>query len=155
MVNAKDIKDNVNDWKSLLEYFGIDSLYLDGKHHPCPLCGDGTDRFRYDNKFGLGNYYCNSCGSNDGIHLIKEYNGWTFKQAVLNIAEHLGIKGHKLSKEEALKIKEKKDYERYLKAYQFYHLYIGMKDKSQLTKKDHRWFYRAKIVIDNYKGKRI
>lgn len=35
------------------------------KGQPCPMCG-GVDRFRYDNKHGRGDWYCNQCGGTAG-----------------------------------------------------------------------------------------
>ena len=51
-------------WKAILVHFGVPVEYLDGKHHPCPVCG-GVDRFRFDNQDGTGSWFC-------GQHLPKQ-----------------------------------------------------------------------------------
>ena len=51
-------------WKVILVHFGVPAEYLDGKHHPCPVCG-GVDRFRFDNQDGTGSWFC-------GQHLPKQ-----------------------------------------------------------------------------------
>lgn len=51
------------------------------KHQPCP-CGDGTDRFRFSDKSGTGNYFC-ACseGEKDGFDLLQCVMGWSFAEA--------------------------------------------------------------------------
>ena len=44
-------------WPYILESLDICASYLKDKHGPCPVCG-GKDRFRFDNKDGLGTFYC-------------------------------------------------------------------------------------------------
>ena len=65
-----------NKWASLLPALGIDARFLDGKKHPCPVCG-GTDRFRFDDKEGRGTFFCNHCRAGDGIALVMAKNGWS------------------------------------------------------------------------------
>lgn len=51
------------------------------KHQPCPN-GQGTDRFRFSDKTGTGNYFCAcSDGGADGFELLMCVKGWTFAQA--------------------------------------------------------------------------
>jgi len=90
MFNSNDILKQITDWKPILSYFGVDKSQLSGKHKPCPSCG-GTDRFRYDNKFGNGNYYCNGCGAGDGFSLLMKVNGWSFPEVIKQVAGYLGI----------------------------------------------------------------
>ncbi|MGL4858231.1 MAG: primase-helicase zinc-binding domain-containing protein, partial [Enterobacteriaceae bacterium] len=76
-------------WETILERLGI-TVPHGGKHGPCPACG-GKDRFRFDNKEGRGEHYCNQCEAGDGLSLVqkvKEIGPW--KAAEL-VAEVLGI----------------------------------------------------------------
>jgi len=66
-------------WYGILSQF-IESEYLTGKHTRCPICG-GVDRFRWDNKDDNGGYYCNSCGSGSGIHLLSQHQGIGYPDA--------------------------------------------------------------------------
>lgn len=71
-------------WRELLPSLGVESKFLTGKHCPCPICG-GKDRFRFDDKEGLGTYFCSGCGSGDGFMLVQKITGRSFKE----IAEHV------------------------------------------------------------------
>ena len=62
-------------WRDILNQVGIDDSYLKNLHGPCPICRDGKDRFRWDDKDGHGTYYCGQCGSGSGIHLVERYLG--------------------------------------------------------------------------------
>lgn len=84
------IKDVANGhWKFLLPAMGIGSEFLTGKHGPCPMCG-GKDRFRWDNKFGNGNWICSGCGHGDGFDLVSRASGLSFKSVAEKVAELLG-----------------------------------------------------------------
>lgn len=74
-------------WPYILESSGINLSYLRNKHGPCPICGGGVDRFRFDNKDGRGTFICNQCGAGDGIKLLMLYRRFDFKEA-LNFVEH-------------------------------------------------------------------
>lgn len=54
------------------------------KHGPCPICG-GKDRYRYDNKNGNGDWYCNVCGVGDGFRLLQETLGVDFAEAARQV----------------------------------------------------------------------
>ncbi len=41
-------------WYGVLSSLGIDRNYLQNKHGPCPICMEGTDRFRFDDKDARG-----------------------------------------------------------------------------------------------------
>ena len=71
----------VGRWRSLLPAFGLDQRALSGKHGPCPICREGTDRWRFDDKQGNGTWICNKCGSGDGIALVMKLKGVAFPQA--------------------------------------------------------------------------
>jgi putative DNA primase/helicase len=66
----------------------VEAHVLDGKQHPCPICG-GKDRFRFDDK-GEGLWYCNSCKSGDGFTLLCEVNRITFKEAKAITSQFIG-----------------------------------------------------------------
>lgn len=79
------------DWKKKLVALGIDSQCLTGKAGPCPFCygtsnentgngekksgTQGSRRFRFDNKGGLGTWYCQKCGAGNGFTLIEGLTG--------------------------------------------------------------------------------
>ena len=65
-------------WYGVLSTLGIDRQYLQNKHGPCPICMEGTDRFRFDDKEGRGTYFCNTCGAGDGFELLQKVHGWSF-----------------------------------------------------------------------------
>lgn len=71
-------------WFGILKGFGIDENYLRNVHGPCPICG-GSDRWRWDDKDGNGTYYCNQCGSGNGIDLLINFTGRDFKEIAKEI----------------------------------------------------------------------
>jgi putative DNA primase/helicase len=77
-------------WRGALSRLGVDEKYLRNKHGPCPACG-GKDRFRFDNKRGRGDFYCNQCGSGDGFKLIMLTTGCTFAEARKRVLDQSGI----------------------------------------------------------------
>jgi putative DNA primase/helicase len=78
-------------WRGLLSRFGVGAEYLTGKHCACPICGNGKDKFRFDDKDGRGTYICNDCGAGDGFKFLKLLFGWDFKTAAKNVDEALGV----------------------------------------------------------------
>ena len=66
--------------------------FLKDKHGACPMCG-GTDRFRFDDKHGNGEYYCNGCGAGDGFTLLEKCLGWAFAEAARRVGEAVGLPG--------------------------------------------------------------
>jgi putative DNA primase/helicase len=76
-------------WRTLLPRVGVDSKLLSGKQQACPGCG-GKDRFRFDDKFGKGDYYCNQCGRGDGFKLLEMVKGWDFATAAREIEAIIG-----------------------------------------------------------------
>lgn len=79
-----------NKWASILQMFGIKGDHLTGRHAPCPLCDGGKDRFRFDNKDGLGTWICNSCGAGDGMKLLMLKTGRGFSDLARDIRQRLG-----------------------------------------------------------------
>lgn len=76
-------------WPSLMAMFGLDRRYLTGRHGPCPVCG-GNDRFRFDDKGGMGSWICSQCGSGDGFSLLMRVKGWDFKQVAAEVEAIVG-----------------------------------------------------------------
>ncbi|MEN8292111.1 primase-helicase zinc-binding domain-containing protein [Acinetobacter radioresistens] len=68
--------------------FNIDVRFK--KKTPCPACG-GTDRFRYDDKKGSGDYICQHCGPGDGFNLISKVTGLSFPEVLSEVASIVGL----------------------------------------------------------------
>lgn len=76
----------------LVNLAGIDASIFDHrKEHPCPLCG-GKTRFRYRAKpAGLDRpFYCNHCGSKNGIEFFIAYTGMDYGTAINSIGDYIG-----------------------------------------------------------------
>ena len=86
-------------WKALVTEFGLSPLILDGKHHPCPICG-GNDRFRFDDKNGMGTYICSQCGAGDGIMLLERVTKLPFSEIASKIEQVSGTITVELPKKE-------------------------------------------------------
>ena len=71
---------------------GVPSEYLKDRHGPCPLCNDGRDRFRWDNKEGKGTYICSQCGAGTGMDLAMKFTGLEFRDLAPQIDTLLGNK---------------------------------------------------------------
>lgn len=65
-------------WREILVALGLPAKALVNRHGPCPVCG-GTDRFRFDDKDGLGTFFCTHCGAGDGPKLAMLFLGIDFK----------------------------------------------------------------------------
>lgn len=76
-------------WREILPVLGVPVAALNGKHQACPACG-GKDRFRFDDRHGDGDYYCNQCGAGKGISLLMKVNGWTYADAAKRVDELIG-----------------------------------------------------------------
>lgn len=83
----KIIADANGKWAGILSRFGISGL--DGKHHPCPMCG-GKDRFRFTDKNGDGLWICNQCGTGNGIQLLGKILGMSFADACMEVSKVVG-----------------------------------------------------------------
>jgi len=86
----KTIEAARNRWREILITFGVDEKFLQNRHGPCPLCGDGKDRFRWDNKNGDGSYYCSQCGSGSGMQMLMSFRNWDFATAAHEVDSVLG-----------------------------------------------------------------
>ena len=99
-------------WVEILTKLGADSSLLDGKHRACPSCG-GTDRFRFDDKDGMGTHICSQCGAGNGFKLVQKMFGYSsFKEAAQAVEDVLGIEGKVPSKEDQRKYRQKLNSER-------------------------------------------
>jgi putative DNA primase/helicase len=80
-------------WREILPHFGVELKALDGKHHPCPVCG-GDDRFRFDDKDGSGSWYChkghNGKEAGYGMDLAMMLNGGDFLETASRIDRIIG-----------------------------------------------------------------
>jgi putative DNA primase/helicase len=79
-------------WLNVLRAIGIDQSFLRDRHGPCPICG-GRDRYRFDNRHGRGDYFCNNrdCGAGDGFKLVMGALGVDFREARSRIMESAGL----------------------------------------------------------------
>jgi len=76
-------------WRGILAEFGVSLKLLDGKHHPCPVCG-GKDRFRFDDKEGKGTFICSQCGAGDGFELARRMVNGDFVTVAKKIDDIVG-----------------------------------------------------------------
>jgi putative DNA primase/helicase len=85
-------KDVIGKWLGIYQQLGIEVPADPKKHGACPLCGPGNNahRFRCDNNEGTGRWICSQCGSGDGWSLVMLKYGWSFMDAVRNIAPIIG-----------------------------------------------------------------
>jgi len=74
-------------WPVALKNLGVELTY--NKHSACPACG-GVDRFRFDDKEGRGTFYCNNCGSGDGLNLVMNINNCDAREAAILVQGALG-----------------------------------------------------------------
>jgi len=94
-ISLKQIQETVgsNVVDILTNVAGIPSEYCDEKHHPCILCG-GVDRFRVID-METGTCFCNQCFNSrngDYVTAVMHFRNVTFRQALILIADHLGIR---------------------------------------------------------------
>lgn len=78
-------------WRQILEAFGIERQYLDGRHHACPCTGEGEDRFRFSDQNGSGAFFC-SCSKGDrgGMGLLQCKTGRDFASIAKEVDELIG-----------------------------------------------------------------
>jgi len=88
-VKARDLAKGK--WRSVLPLVGIAAHYLDGKHHGCPANGEGEDRFRFADRDGSGNFFCNcSRGEKGGIALVMCCKGIDYPEACRQVERVVG-----------------------------------------------------------------
>lgn len=82
-------------WVNVLRAAGIEESFLRNKHGPCPACG-GSDRYRFDNRTGRGDWICGvngaGCGSGDGFRLLMGVFNINFSQARAIVMDKAGLK---------------------------------------------------------------
>lgn len=76
-------------WDMIFPQFAI-TMLPKKRHSPCPACG-GSDRFRYDDKKEMGDFYCNGCGAGDGFELISRCTNLSFPQVLEEVAAIVGL----------------------------------------------------------------
>lgn len=89
-IQAEDIKRAAEGkWMDLIfPRFGIDVQWK--KKTPCPACG-GRDRFRFDDRNGNGDYFCQHCQGGDGLDLIGKCTHLSFPEVVKEVGAILGL----------------------------------------------------------------
>lgn len=78
-------------WPGILSLLGMDEKYLRNTHGPCPICGTGKDRYRFDDRDGTGSFYCSHCGAGDGVALVMKFKNLDFKSAAVEIEAAAGF----------------------------------------------------------------
>ncbi|QHJ85808.1 MAG: hypothetical protein [Bacteriophage sp.] len=109
-MNTKTADKMIGKWASALKLYGLTDLQLSGKHCACPYCG-GKDRFRFIDKDGEGNYYCNQCGAGNGFSLIMKITGKSFAEIAKELDNSMGLLAIELKPEP----KEKKSLPKFIK----------------------------------------
>lgn len=90
-MQTEGIKDRARGrWTGILSQLGVDRRYLTGKHTGCPLCRQGKDRFRFDDKDGNGTFFCSRCGAGDGVALVMKLRAVPFAEAKREIEGVIG-----------------------------------------------------------------
>ncbi|MGN6314570.1 MAG: toprim domain-containing protein [Rhodanobacteraceae bacterium] len=74
-------------WDAILAAANVPKDVLDGKHHPCPVCG-GKDRFRYT-RDEEGGFFCGDIRG-DGLKLLQHVCGVDFKGAAEIVERVIG-----------------------------------------------------------------
>jgi putative DNA primase/helicase len=77
-------------WKGILLQLGFPQKQLSGKHCPCPICGGGEDRFRFDDREGRGTFICSKCGAGNGVDLVMGWKRIEFTDAAKLIEGVIG-----------------------------------------------------------------
>lgn len=76
-------------WRGILKHFGFTDKELSGVHGPCPLC-EGTDRFRFTDYKGNGDYFCSMCGPGGGFDLVMGKLDLDFAHAAHEVDKVMG-----------------------------------------------------------------
>lgn len=89
-MNATPLAERCNGrWRALLPALGIGTHFLTGKHTACPMCG-GTDRWRFIDRRGSGDWHCNQCGHGSGIDLAMQFLKLEFRAVAERIELVIG-----------------------------------------------------------------
>jgi len=87
-------------WKDFLSReCGLTTSQLSNKSQPCPICNDGTDRYRFDDKRGDGTWYCNyghqGRQAGDGLSFLINHRGISAREAIERVKKYLGLSDKK------------------------------------------------------------
>ena len=81
-------------WPEIISRLGgIPADHLDGRHHGCPMCGQGKDSFRFIDE-SAGAIFCNKCFSQnngDGFAALMKITGKPFPEVLADVAEFCGV----------------------------------------------------------------
>ncbi len=82
-------------WQQIVTEYGVDPQLLDGKHHACPVCREGEDRFRIMDR-RTGAYYCEWCrsstnGRGDWLDLIAGVTGMSIGQIARELSDRFDL----------------------------------------------------------------
>lgn len=82
-------------WPEILRSL-LGEEFVSRKHGPCPVSGEGDDRFRFSDHEGAGRYFCScSDGSGSGFDLIMCAKGCDFAEAARLVESVIGKDAHK------------------------------------------------------------
>lgn len=100
-----------NHWIAILITLGgLTRELLDGRGHPCPLCG-GTDRFSaFKDCEETGGVMCRRCFSEkcgDGFAALMWLQGWNFSTAINEVATFLNLDDRQVSRSRELSTKRR------------------------------------------------
>jgi putative DNA primase/helicase len=77
-------------WRGILIELGIPAEFLTGRHTACPICKEGRDRFRFDDREGRGTWICNQCGAGTGMDLAMKFLEEPFREVAARIDQVIG-----------------------------------------------------------------
>lgn len=77
-------------YREILQYAGVSEKVLHKPNQECPWCG-GEDRFSFTDKFRKGDSYCRHCGHHSGVDLLMLIRNFSYKEALLYIADFFSI----------------------------------------------------------------
>ncbi|MGL5262597.1 MAG: primase-helicase zinc-binding domain-containing protein, partial [Bacteroides sp.] len=82
----------VGKWGNILQALGVPSHIVSGKHQPCPICKNGTDTFRFDNRSPLGVWHCGYCHQDRklGLDFLKGFFNVDTAEAMSMLEDILG-----------------------------------------------------------------
>lgn len=110
MINFDEVKSAaVGKWPNILAALGISVSDNQKKHTCCPVCSPGdpkSDRFRFTNETGNGEWFCNQCSpkkAGNGIGLVMKVLDVDYKAAMTAIAPIVGtVEMSKYQKEQPI-----------------------------------------------------
>jgi putative DNA primase/helicase len=88
------------DWPTILQRLGVADEFLRDRHGPCPVCG-GKDRYRFDNRTGHGDWFCNVCRAGDGFTLLMRLHSWDFPTTMERVSETAGLSGNLVRRQDS------------------------------------------------------